>query len=75
MTGLLGLGIMACFGILLLIIFIMVLAFFLKLLIAFIPATLLAILVFLLTGGSLFWAAIVFLVVALIMSIFDKTYR
>ncbi len=65
-----GLGILACIGLLILVIIILIIAFFLKLLIAFLPATIAAILVFLFIGP--FWAVVTFLVLALILSIFDR---
>lgn len=60
-----------CIGILVLVIIILIIAFFLKLLISFLPATLLAVLVFIFTR-NLFWTVIVFVVVALILSIVDR---
>ncbi len=65
------LGLVICAGILVLVIIILIIAFFLKLLIAFLPATLLAILVFLFTG-DLFLTIVAFVVVALILSIVDR---
>ena len=66
----LSIGLAVCIGILVLIIIILVIAFFLKMLIEFLPATILAVLVFLFTG-NFFWAIIVFLAVAFILSIVD----
>ncbi len=66
----LGIGIEACIGLLVLLVVILIIAFFLKLLIAFLPATFLAILVFLLTE-NLFWAAIAFLATAFVLGVID----
>ncbi|MBS3782154.1 MAG: hypothetical protein KGY66_07310 [Candidatus Thermoplasmatota archaeon] len=57
-------------GILVLVVIILIIAFFLKMLIQFLPATLLAILVFIFTG-DLFWTAIAFLTTAFILSVVD----
>ncbi len=70
MIPLLGLGAAVCIGILILVVIILIIAFFLKMLIQFLPATLLAILVFLLTG-DLLWAVIAFVGTALILSLID----
>ncbi len=66
-----ALGALLCIGILILVVIILIIAFFLKLLIAFLPATLLAILVYLFTG-NLFLTIVAFVVVALILSIVDR---
>ncbi len=71
MVPLLSLGILVCVGLIILVIIILIIAFFLKLMIAFLPATLVAILVFLVTWDW-FLAGISFVVVALILAIFDK---
>ena len=63
-----------CIGIFVLVVIILVIAFFLKMLIEFLPATLLAILVLLFTG-SFFWAIIVFLAVAFILSFANRMRR
>ena len=64
-----GLGATLCFALIIIIIIILVLAFFFSLLLEFLPATVLAIIVFLITGGDLFLAAITFLIVAFIMTL------
>ncbi len=63
-----------CVGILILVVIILVLAFFLKMLIEFLPATILAVLIYLFTG-SLFWAVIAFLAVAFILSFANSMRR
>ncbi|MBS3817234.1 MAG: hypothetical protein KGY76_06695 [Candidatus Thermoplasmatota archaeon] len=70
MDPLLGLGAAICVGILILVIIVIIIAFFLKMLIQFLPATLLAILVFLFTG-DLIWAIIAFVGTAFILSLID----
>ncbi len=67
----LGFGLAVCVGILILVVIILLIAFFLSMLIEFLPATILAVLVFLI-WGDLFLAVIVFLVVAFILSIVDR---
>ncbi len=70
MIDILGLGAIICIGILILVVIILVIAFFFKMLIQFLPATLLAILVFLFTR-SFIWAVIAFVGTALILSLID----
>ncbi len=66
-----GLGAAICFGLIILIVVIMVIAFFFKMLIEFLPATILAVLTYLMTD-RLFLAVIVFLAVAFLLSLIDK---
>lgn len=66
----LGLGLTLCMGLLILVIIILVIAFFLKMLIQFLPATLLAILVYIFTRSFL-WAGVTFLAVAFVLSVVD----
>ncbi|MEF8874703.1 MAG: hypothetical protein V5A88_08570 [Candidatus Thermoplasmatota archaeon] len=69
-----ALGSVLCIGIIILILVIVVLAFFLSLLIEFLPATLIAILVYLFTG-NLMWTVLVFVVIALLMSLSNRERR
>ncbi len=66
-----GLGAMICFGLLILVVVVLVIAFFLKMLIEFLPATIIAVLVYLFTK-SLFLAIVVFLAIAFVLSLVDK---
>ncbi|MFP4001170.1 MAG: hypothetical protein ACLFSM_08655 [Thermoplasmata archaeon] len=66
----LGAGLAVCAALLILVIIILIIAFFLKMLLQFLPATLLAILVYIFTR-NLLWAGVVFLVVAFILSVIE----
>lgn len=70
MDPLLGLGAAICIGVLILVIIVIIIAFFLKMLIQFLPATLLAILVFLLTKNFI-WAILAFVGTAFVLSLID----
>ena len=61
------LGSMICIGIIILVLVIVLIAYFLKLLIEFLPATLIALLVYIFTGSFL-WAVVSFAVIALMMT-------
>ncbi len=64
-----GIGATLCLGLIIILIIILILALFFSLLIEFLPATILAIIVFFITGGDLFLSAITFLLVAFVMSL------
>jgi len=70
----LGAGFAVCMGILVLVIIILVIAFFLKMLIEFLPATILAVLIYLFTN-DIFWSVVAFLIVAFILSFANRTKR
>lgn len=64
-----GFGATVCFALIIILIIVLVLAIFFSLLLEFLPATILAIIVFLITGGDLFLSAITFLLVAFVMTL------
>ncbi|MFW6040718.1 MAG: hypothetical protein ACOC85_02665 [Thermoplasmatota archaeon] len=66
-----ALGSTLCIGMLILVILIILIAYFFSLLIEFLPATLIAILVYIFTGSFL-WAIISFIVIALLMTMRRK---
>ncbi|MFP3872610.1 MAG: hypothetical protein ACOCTR_04095 [Candidatus Natronoplasma sp.] len=70
MGPLLGLGLGICLLLLILVVIVLIIAFFLKMLIQFLPATLLAILVFIFTR-DLLWTIITFVAVAFVLSVVD----
>ncbi len=70
----LGADLAVCMGILVLVIILLMIAFFLKVLIEFLPATILAILIYLFTA-DLFWSVVAFLIIAFILSFANRTKR